>query len=392
MYDVIIVGAGPSGSMCAYLLAKDFNVVLIEKTNFPRRKLCGGGVSNKAVKLLDGIIDMKMLSGKSLTGSYLCYKNQHLIYTNQDIANHSIERSEFDNELLLAAKNAGAEIIMPSKAEKIEENDKAVKVTLIDGTELKSKFLVIAEGVNGKLYESAGYFGTRDMTMALEADVFPKYYPANFNKNALFDFGSIPKGYAWIFPKKDYLNIGAYYYKSKSIDRSQIEALECFIKQFSWSDGIEIINIKGHAIPRSIDYAAYNTNRTLLVGDSAGTVENFYGEGIFYGLKSSRIAAEEITKAIRNNGSLDNYSKRLKSEILVQVKFSKRTAESFYTRQKFGYNNIVQNKLSNRYYAELINGKISQRKCFYLTMAFLPISIFTKKLQNGDYEEIGLIK
>lgn len=392
MYDVIIVGAGPSGSMCAYLLAKDFNVVLIEKSNFPRRKLCGGGVSYKAARLLDGIIDLKKLNGKSLTGSYLCFKNQHLTYVSQDIASYSVDRSEFDRELLLAAKKAGAEIIMPNKVVEIEEADNAVKVTLIDGTELKCKFLVIAEGVNGKLFESAGYFGLRDTTMALEADVVPKNYPAYFDKNALFDFGAIPEGYAWIFPKKDYLNIGAYYYNSKSIDRSQIRALDRFIKQFSWSEDVEIIDIKGHALPRSIDFAAYNTNRTLLAGDSAGTVENFYGEGIYYGLRSSQIAAEEITKAIRNNRSLNNYTKRLKSEILIQVKFSKRTAELFYTRQKFGYYNMVRNKLMNHYYAELINGKISQRKCFCLTIVFLPISIFAKKLQNSNFGEIGLIK
>lgn len=392
MYDVIIAGAGPAGSMCAYLLAKDFNVVLIEKSNFPRKKLCGGGISDKAVRFLDGIVDLKKLNGKSISGSYLCFKNQHLTYVSQDITSYSIDRSEFDNELLSAAKNAGAEIIMPCKAEKIEENNRTVKVTLTDGKELTGKFLVIAEGVNGKLFESAGYSGTREMTMALEADLVPKYYPENFNNNALFDFGAIPEGYAWIFPKKDYLNTGAYYYKSKSIGRSQISALESFIRQFSWSESVEIINIKGHAIPRTIDYTAYNTNRTLLVGDSAGTAENIFGEGISYGLKSSQLAAEEINNAIRNNGSLDNYSKRLKSEILVQVKYSKKTAEFFYTRQKFGYYNLVQNKLMNRYFAELIHGNISQRKCFYLTMASLPISVFAKKLQKRDFEEIGLIK
>ncbi len=390
--DIIIVGAGPSGSLCAYLLAKDFKVVLIEKSNFPRKKLCGGGVSYKAAKLLDGIIDLNKMNGKSLSGSYLSFKNKHLTYVGQDITSFSIDRSEFDNELLLAAKNAGAEILIPNKVEKIEENDREIKVSLLDGKELKANFLVIAEGVNGKLFESTGYFGIRDITMALEVDVKPKIYPSRFNNSTLFDFGAIPKGYAWIFPKKDYLNIGAYYYKSRTIDRSQIRALEYFIKQFTWAEDAEIGNIRGHALPRSIDYAAYNTNRTLLIGDSAGTVENFYGEGIFYGLKSSQIAAEEIKKAIRNNSSIDNYSKRLKSEILVHVKFSKRTAELFYPRQKFGYYNMVRNKLMNYYYAELIHGKINQRKCFYLTMASLPLSIFAKNLQDRDFKEVGLIK
>lgn len=390
MYDIIIIGGGPAGSLCAYLLAKDFNAAVIEKSAFPRKKLCGGGVSHKACTLLDGIIDLNKLRGKSLSGSYLCFKNQHLTHAGQDTASFSIERSEFDNELLSAAKNAGAEIYMPCKAEKIKENKSEVKVTLSNGKELKAKFLVIAEGINGKLYKSAGYSGTREITMALEADVKPKKYPVNFHKDTLFDFGAVPKGYAWVFPKKDYLNVGAYYYKSESIDRFQIKALENFIKQFSWAEGAEISNIYGYAIPRVIDYPAYNTNRTLVVGDSAGIVENFFGEGIYYGLKSGKIAAEEITDALVNNSSLNNYTKRLKSEIILQVKYSRRTAGLFYPQQRFGYYRMVRNKLMNHYYADLISGNISHRKCFYLTLALLPVSFFSKKLHSINIEEAGL--
>lgn len=393
MYDITVVGAGPAGSFCAYLLAKKgFHVALIEKKPFPRKKLCGGGVSYKAVKLLDTVVDMTKLKGKALSGSYLSYKNEHLTHVGQNITSYSIEREEFDNELLKAAKDAGVDVIIPHTVVGLEENNHEALVKLEDDREVKSNFLVLAEGINGKLFEKIGYSGNRDITMALEIDVTPKEYPHNFNNNTLFDFGAIPKGYAWIFPKDGYLNVGAYYYHSRNIDRLQERALECFVNQFSWAKEAEIGKIHGHALPYSIDYSSYNTNRTLLIGDSAGAVENFYGEGLYYGLQSSRLAAEEITNAIHNNASLDNFTKRLKSEILVQVKFSRITAHLFYPRQKFGYYKMVRNKLMNYYYAELIHGKISQRKCYFYTMASLPLSVFSGKLLDHDFEEVGLLR
>jgi geranylgeranyl reductase family protein len=391
VYDIIVIGAGPSGSICANLLAKDFKVALIEKKSFPREKLCGGGVSFKAVNLLNDMIDLSRLRGKSLKGSYLSYKNNHLSYIGQNITSYSVERKEFDNELLNKAREAGVTVFIPKKVLDIEENVHSVNVKLDSGNDLKANFIVIAEGINGKLYEGIGYYGNRDLTMALEVDVTPKQFPMNLTNNALFDFGAIPDGYAWIFPKEGFLNIGAYFYKSKSIDRSQERALEYFIKQFEWSKDADISKLSGHALPRSIDYKIYNTKRTLLVGDSAGAVENFYGEGLYYGIKSSFIAAEEIKKAIKNNSSLDNYTKRLKSEILVHVKFSKRSAEFFYPRQKFGYYYMVRNKLMNYYYSELIHGKISQRKCFYLTMCSFPISFLSKNIEERKLEEVGMI-
>ncbi|CAB1058516.1 hypothetical protein D1BOALGB6SA_3272 [Olavius sp. associated proteobacterium Delta 1] len=67
----------------------------------------------------------------------------------------------------------------------------------------------------------------------------------------------------------------------------------------------------------------YNTKRTLLIGDAAGAVENFYGEGLYYGLSSSKLAAEILIDTINNNSSFDKYTKLLKSEILIQTKFSR---------------------------------------------------------------------
>ncbi len=391
MIDILIIGAGPSGSLCGYLLAKaGFAVTIVEKRAFPRRKLCGGGISYKACQALDGIIDLGLLKGKALAGSYLCYRAEHLTYVGQKETSYSIDRAEFDAALLRAAQSSGADLVMPAEVVDIDESASEVTVTLRDGKFLNAAFVVLAEGANGRLHEKLGYAGKRDWTMALEVDLTPPRPVQSFETNTLFDFGSIPRGYGWIFPKAGYLNVGAYFYRSKKIDRDQEKSLERFVRQFSWSDSANIGPVKGYPVPYLVDLQRFNSARTLLVGDSAGAVENFFGEGIYYGLASSRLAAEVITDTIHRHASLDRYTALLKSQILTQLKFSRITARLFYERQRFGYYTMLRSRLLNRFYAGLINGKITQKQCYFYTLLSLPFSPFTGRLPERDPHEIGL--
>jgi len=392
VYDVIVVGAGPSGSLCAYTLAKSgLSVLIVEKAQFPREKLCGGGVSYKAAQMLHGVIDLSNFPSTSVVGSYLSFKNEHLTYVGQDTPSYSANRTDFDNAILMAAKKAGCEVLMQTEAVAVRESNTEIAVTTKDGKKLKAAFLVLAEGIRGRLHEKLGYAGRFDVTMALKIDVEPSYFPDGLRKNTLFDFGAIPNGYAWIFPKNGFYNAGAFWYRSPSIDKVQQRSLELFIKQFDWSAQGKIGRLQGYAIPYNIDFPMYNTSRTLLVGDAAGAVEDFYGEGFFYGFQTSLLAADVISKSISNNASLDLYTARLKSDVLIQVKFSRITAHYFYTHQRFGYYQMVRNKLMNSLYANLIHGLISQRQAFFYTLLLLPVSFVTGKVGDSDFKEVGLL-
>ncbi len=101
----------------------------------------------------------------------------------------------------------------------------SVTITLKDKNQIESKFLIIAEGTTGNLHKQVGYSGNREWTMALEFDVFPKTFPKVFYNITVFDFGFFKKGYGWIFPKDDRINMGAWFYHSPQIHLSQIKAL-----------------------------------------------------------------------------------------------------------------------------------------------------------------------
>jgi flavin-dependent dehydrogenase len=364
------------------------NVALIEKKTFPRIKPCGGGLSEKACQLIGGIVDLKKIRGRRILGSYLCFKNKHLCHVSQNIESYSIQRDDFDNALLDAAKNQGCDIYMPTEVIHVQEKASKVTVTIEDGNQIESEFLVLAEGIAGGLYKQIGYSGKREWTMALEVDVFPKTFPNMFLHNTLFDFGVIDKGYGWIFPKDDRINMGTYYYYSPRIDRSQIRALELFVKEFQWANDGKIGKIKGYPLPYKIDYPAFNTGRTLLVGDAAGSAENLYGQGLYYGFLSSKLAAETLIEFF-NNGSLDSYTKKLKSKVLSQIKFSRLTARHFYNHQRFGYYNMARNKLMNIFYSKLIHGKITQKKALFYTIMALPFSFFFPNFDDCYFSEIN---
>ena len=100
IYDILVVGAGPSGSYLAYLLSKNgFIVKIIDKEDFPRDKVCGGGISNKTVELLD--FDISPVIQKNIAGAFLSYQNKNTII--KDLEGGSgvtVLRRDFDNFIL----------------------------------------------------------------------------------------------------------------------------------------------------------------------------------------------------------------------------------------------------------------------------------------------------
>lgn len=388
MYQVICVGAGPAGSLSAYLLAKaGVNVAIIEKKSFPRSKSCGGGLSKKAFKLIEGVVDLKKIKGKSISGSYLCYQNEHLCHVAENIESYSIKRNDFDNALLNAAKDKGCDVFLPEEVTEISEHSSKVTVKLKNGEHIESEYLILAEGITGRLYKQIGYSGRREWTMALEVDVYPVKFPSVFNNNTLFDFGFFKKGYGWIFPKDDLINMGSYYYFTPRIDRAQIEALELFVRGFKWATEVEVGKVKAYPLPYKIDYTTFNTERTILVGDAAGAVENFFGEGLYYSFLTSKLASGVLLGCL-DNGSIGIYTRKLKRKILCQIKFSHATARLFYNHQRFGYFNMVRNKLMNIFYSKLIHGEFTQKEIFFFTIGLLPLSFYYPNLEEKDFGEI----
>jgi geranylgeranyl reductase family protein len=393
MYDAAIVGAGPSGSICAYRLAKaGFKVLIADKKKFPRAKLCGGGLAYKTTQLLKEVINFDDISPKHITGSYFSFRNDDLVFWANDTSGFIVQRDVLDNAILQSAVRAGCDAETPAEIEEVTESDSHVTLRSGDRKSFEARYLVIAEGVNGRLHTTLGYKGRRETTMALEIDIAPSYIPEGLKNNMLLDFGSIPGGYAWIFPNNNNFNVGAYWCKSGTINDEQRRSLERFAEQFDWSVNGQKSRMKGYPLPYKIDYEHYNTARTMLVGDCAGTVENLFGEGIYYGLTSGLLASDVLKKALTQNLSLNTYSEKMKRELLKQIGYSRFIARHFYAHPNFGYKRMVRNKLINSLFTRLIHGSSVHSSVLFCTLLLFPFSVFSDELKSSPFGDVGLMR
>jgi flavin-dependent dehydrogenase len=136
----------------------------------------------------------------------------------------------------------------------------------------------------------------------------------------------------------------------------------------------------GFAIPLKNRRREFERDNVLLLGDAAGFAESFYGEGIYFALRSSLAAAEAFTVAFERPSDRA-YSHLVASCIQPELTYSALNARMFFRAQKLAFHAMVTNEHINDYYAELIAGGVSHRSCFYKTIFTSPYWLFSRRLQ-----------
>lgn len=215
-HDVIIVGAGPAGALLGYLLARQqFQVLIIEKKKFPRYKPCGGGLTRRALALLP--FDISQIVEDTATNARVSRSGEILFekaYPDPIIA--MVMRDKFDALLIDQALQAGAAFMDETVFQDASRAGGIIRVNTTKAT-FETRVLVGADGVNSRVARICGHrVHSRKMT-ALEGEVYlsnPDILKT-FRGSADFDFGVIPAGYGWIFPKGDHLSAGVLTHEKK---------------------------------------------------------------------------------------------------------------------------------------------------------------------------------
>ena len=207
MHDAIIVGCGPAGNTLAWRLAgRGFKALMIEKANLPRPKTCAGGLSCKTLHALPFPVDEVI--ERRVTGAWLTFRGESFLYKRMPGAGATVDRARLDQFMTGRAVAAGAELREGVQFQSFEPNRDGVLVRTSAG-EFAGRFLIGADGAASRVRRLLHPAERLRTAQAIETDLFP---PAEafeaLGDNALFDFGGLPGGYGWIFPKRDRFSVG----------------------------------------------------------------------------------------------------------------------------------------------------------------------------------------
>jgi geranylgeranyl reductase family protein len=334
--DVIIVGAGPGGSTTAYHLARHgIRVLVLEKSQFPREKVCGDGLTPRAVKQL---IKMGVTAGGSFEEQgWLPNKGLRVIGGGvrleldwPDLAsfpNYGLVRTRFDFDDLLAkqAVKAGADLRTGVNVTGPVVDDTGRAIGVIADTEggepreFRAPLIISADGVSGRFPLALGLAKREDRPLGVAVR---RYYhsPAKANDDYLESWLELRSkeggdrllpGYGWIFGMGDgRVNVGLGVLNSSSAfgktnyRRMLTEWLGATPDDWGMNDEANADGpILGAALPMGFNRVPHYTRGVLLVGDSGGMVNPFNGEGIAYAMESGELAAEVVAQALSRTGA-----------------------------------------------------------------------------------------
>ena len=326
--DVIVVGAGPSGSTTAYHLAQaGLDVLLLEKTAFPREKVCGDGLTPRAVKQLLAMgIDPQPGDGWVRNhGLRIIGGGMRLELPWPDLAtfpNYGLVRTreDFDEILAQQAQKAGARLQERTNVTGpvLDAAGRITGVTarIVDeeghkGDELtyRAPIVVACDGNSTRLSLAMGLRKRDDRPMGVAVRTY--YTSPRTNDDwleswlELWDGDRLLPGYGWIFGVGDgTVNAGLGILNSsgafQSVDYRDLlrRWLDTTPIEWGFREENRTAPIRGAALPMGFNRTPHYTRGMLLVGDAGGMVNPFNGEGIAYAMESGAMAAETIVQAL----------------------------------------------------------------------------------------------
>ena len=342
-YDVIVVGAGPGGSIAAKNAAeKGLDVLLIEKRQQigdPVR--CAEGVGKLTLRA--HIKPDRRWISADVKGSHIYSPDGTMIEMSEIISGgevgYVLERKLFDRALAQEAAKAGAEVQVKTRATSLIMEDGFVKgVRLMqhgDMFDIHSSIVIGADGVESKVGRWAGIDTTlkpNDIETCAQFLVIDETIDSDYCK---FYLGSetAPAGYIWVFPKGNHMaNVGIGILGSHSgANTRAITLLQAYIaKNMPNSNVVEMV-VGGVPVAGPIKQSI--ANGLMLVGDAAWQSDPLTGGGIINAMDAGKIAAEVAYDAIQNGDvsekGLADYEKRWRKTIGKEIGMSLRIKDKF---------------------------------------------------------------
>jgi menaquinone-9 beta-reductase len=322
--DVLVVGAGPGGSATAYFLARHgVDVTIVDKATFPREKVCGDGLTPRAVAALRGMgIDTEDPGFERVIGLRVYTRHTTIELPWPELTSFPgvglvMPRDRFDHLLVQRAVKAGARLM---------EGTDALGPVVVDGwvegadvrpagerdaepTRIRAKYVVAADGAAGRFARPAGVRrdASRPLGIAARRYYRTSYHPGPWFESwlDLWDGEMLLPGYGWLFPVAGgRINLGAGLLNTfrhfEDVSAQQLfRAFERMLPaEWELGEASAEGRLLSGPLPMSFNRAPQAVPGMLVVGDAAGAVNPFNGEGIAYAIETAEIAAELMTEAL----------------------------------------------------------------------------------------------
>lgn len=348
--DVLVVGGGPAGSAAAYWLAEaGHDVLVVERKHFPRDKTCGDGVTPRAVKQLTDMGLAPQLEqfhrfhglraiahGKTLELEWPA----HPIYPSHGFV---VRRRDLDQMVADHAVKAGARMWQGAEAMGPLVDRGFVRGATVKRKdtgrieEVTARYVVVADGANSRFGRALGTSRKRDWPMGI---AIRGYYESPRHDDPWIESslevkdrnGNVTPGYGWIFPVGDgCVNVGvgllSTYKDYKSVNTTHLMHEYAATAPAYWEIGphTAVGEPTGGRLPMGGSVGPKAGPTYLVVGDAAGTVNPFNGEGIDYAYETGRLAATVLAEALSSGdgGALRQYPVLLEDEYGLYFKVAR---------------------------------------------------------------------
>jgi geranylgeranyl reductase family protein len=320
--DVLVVGAGPGGSTAAYHLARrGLDVLLVEKATFPREKVCGDGLTPRAVLQLRRLgIDMDDPRFARSQGLRIYSPRVRLDLPWPELdafppLGLTMTRASFDELLARHAEKAGArllegtEVLGPTIDDEGWVTGARVRHADDDEVGVRARFVIAADGASSRFAAQAGVRRDPMKPMGIAAR---RYYRIDHHPGpwlevwmGLADRGSAMPAYGWLFALADgSVNVGAGLLNTFTNfkDLSAQGVFDAFVRALPPAWNVNEATAEGRVLSGSLPMGGSRTPPAtpgmLVIGDAAGLVNPFNGEGIAYAMESAELAAELVAEAL----------------------------------------------------------------------------------------------
>ncbi len=311
--DVIVAGAGPAGATAALRLARaGARVLLVERYPLPRQKPCGGGISTRVLTRFPWLTaSLDRIPTHPVSSLYLEGPSGEVFrMQSRGPAILLIRRIEFDHLLVSLAVEAGARLLAPAAIAQARQDADGVTLRTRDGLELRARMVVAADGVNSviarRLGMNPGWPAEKVALDMMEETPVSALRAAEPDTLSVFYGYGGAHGYAYIFPKREHVNVGIGYvlpFFKEQVDVTPYDLQQGLVDDLRARGLMDGASQRRHFTPFLLPIGGplrkTAQGRVLLAGDAGGFVNGFSAEGIYYAMVTGDLAADAILSSRR---------------------------------------------------------------------------------------------